>query len=342
MVVFWSPFTHTRGMNNLRIRRFMPYILLCIGGMLLLVCIASLVLYMMPHRSTNLQHTDTRTLSYKQAVAAADKTSAADKKLSDFDKGCESQLYTHGKKVARSVVMFHGVTACPKQYDEIAKTFYNAGYNVYVPLAPQHGTTNNPEATADLTLAELTSYVGESYSVAAGLGDSVGFVGQSGGAALATWGAQYIDGVSRLLVISPFYEISQDASPRWQKPLLLSLYGMNIAPDRIVQGFSARALAKYLILVENYREDLTTKNLEHVAVVTSANDTQIDLDVAHYIPKTLAKNSKASFQQTRLAPELGIGHDALSPSADGVKKHQAQLNNLYLSFYENREPAKEL
>lgn len=320
----------------------MPYILYILGGVLFLGVIVLLVLYFMPHRSSNLQQANTTKLSYDEAITKAEKASASDKKLADFDKGCESKLYTHGKKVARSVVMFHGVTACPKQYDVIAKTFYDAGYNVYVPLAPQHGTTKNPEATADLTLAELTSYVGDSYSIAAGLGDSVGFIGQSGGADLATWGAQYIKGVSRLLVISPFYEISHEASPRWQKPLLLSLYGMNLVPDRIVQDFSARSLAKYLILVENYREDLTAKNLDHVAVVSSELDTQIDLDVAHYIPQTLAKKSDASFQQTRLASELGIGHDALSPTADGVKKHQAQLNNLYLSFYENREPAKEL
>lgn len=329
-------------MNTQKTRRIISTTLIVLATTLGLAFIAFLILYFMPHRSSNLQQAETKKLSYEAATKEAKKVSSTDKKLADFDKGCESKLYTHGKKVARSVVMFHGVTACPKQYDEIAKTFYDAGYNVYVPLAPQHGTTNNPEATADLTLAELTSYVGDSYSIAAGLGDSVGFIGQSGGGDIATWGAQYIDGVSRLLVISPFYEISHEASPRWQKPLLLSLYGMNLAPDRIVQDFSARSLAKYLILVENYREDLTAKNLDHVAVVTSALDTQIDLDVAHHIPQTLAKNSKASFQQTRLAPELGIGHDALSPTADGIKKHQAQLSDLYLSFYENREPAKEL
>lgn len=296
----------------------------------------------MPHRSPNLQTAKTEKLSYEASTAKITKQQRTDRSISDFEEGCESQFYTHDKKVARSVVLFHGITSCPKQYSEIAKVFHQAGYNVYVPLAPQHGTTKNPEATADITLAQLTQYVSDSYSVASGLGESVGFVGISGGADLATWGAQYIDGVSRLLVIAPFYGVSPQASPSWQGPLLLSLYGMNLAPDRIEQGFSVRALAKYLILVQNYKTDLAAKNLEHVAVVTSANDKQIDLNLAHYIPKTLAKNSKSTFQQTRLAPELGIGHDALNPTDAAVKKHQAQLNNLYLSFYENREPAKEL
>ena len=320
----------------------MIYTAIGIGVVIGIAVIVFATLYFMPHRSPNLQTATTEKLSYEASTAKITERQKTDTSISDFEEGCESQLYTHGKKVARSVVLFHGITSCPKQYSEIAKVFHQAGYNVYVPLAPQHGTTKNPEATSDVTLAQLTHYVPDSYSVASGLGESVGFVGISGGADLATWGAQYIDGVSRLLVISPFYGVSPQASPSWQGPLLLSLYGMNLAPDRIEQGFSVRALAKYLILVQNYKTDLAAKNLEHVAVVSSANDTQIDLNLAHYIPKTLAKNSKSTFQQTRLAPELGIGHDALNPTNAAVKKHQAQLNNLYLSFYENREPAKEL
>lgn len=329
-------------MKTLTLRKIMIYLAIILGALVAAALIAFLVLYYIPHKSTTLQQAATEKLSYDAATKKIITRQKTDASKQDFEKGCESQIYTHGKRVARSVVMFHGITACPKQYSEVAKTFFEAGYNVYVPLAPEHGTTKNPEATADITLASLTQYVGDSYSVATGLGDSVGFVGISGGADLATWGAQYIDGVSRLLVISPFYEVSPQASPTWQTPLLLSLYGMNLAPDRITQGFSVRALAKYLIIAQNYREDLTAKNLKHIAVVTSANDTQINLNTAHRIPKSLAQNSKSSFQQTRLAPELGIGHDALNPTDAAVKKHQAQLNDLYLSFYENRQPAKEL
>lgn len=320
----------------------MIYIAYVFGAVVAIALATLLVLYFIPHTSDSLQQASTKKHSYEQArdkIAAQQKQ---DKTRDNFEKGCETKSYIHDKKVARSVVLFHGITACPEQFSEVADTFYDAGYNVYVPLAPEHGTTDNPQALGDITLDSLTAYVSESYSIATGLGDDVGFVGISGGGALATWGAQYIDGVSRLLVLSPFYRPTQQAAPEWQYPLLLSLYGMNLAPDREVQGFSLRALAKYLTLVENYRDDFRAPHLEHVAVVTSANDKDIDLNLAHYIPKKLADNSDASFRQTRLAPELGIGHDMVSPGDAAVKKHQAQLSDLYLSFYENREPAKEL
>lgn len=343
IVMFLPAITcYSSGVHILTHRRTMIYILIALSVIAALALIVFLVLYFIPHRSSNLQQAHTEKLSYENATKRIEARKKADTSMANFEPGCESQSYIHDKKVARSVVMFHGITACPTQYSQLAKTFYDAGYNVYAPLAPQHGTTGNPEATSDITLAELTAYVNDSYSIATGLGDSVGFVGISGGADLATWGAQYIDGVSTLLVLSPFYEIAPGASPRWQKPLLLTLYGMNLAPDRIAQGFSVRALAKYLTLVENYRDDLTAPHLKHVAIVTSENDTQIDLNEAHRIPHELAQHSKASFRQTRLAADMGIGHDILNPNNAAVKKHQAQLNDLYLSFYENREPAKEL
>lgn len=323
-------------------RRFTLYAFWIIGIVLICVTIVFLTLYFMPHRTSKLQRAHISHLSYKESLTQFDTNKKQQISSKNFEKGCESQLYKHGKKTARAVVLFHGITACTKQHTVLAKVFFDAGYNVYVPLTPAHGTTKNPEAVADITPIQLTNYVSDAYSVAAGIGDTVGFVGISGGATLATWGAQYIDGVSRLLVLSPFYSVSENAAPHWQLPLLRSLYGMNLVPDEINQGFSTRALAKYLIVAENYHPDLSAKNLKHVAVVTSANDTQIDLNTAHYLPQRLAKNNSASFRQTRLAPELGIGHDIVGPYEKPVAKHQAQLNNLYLSFYENREPAKEL
>lgn len=329
-------------MHTIRAKHILFYFLWFIGGLLVIALVAFLVLYFKSHRTPNLQQANITKYSYEESIKQFEVQKKRDLALQDFEEGCESQLLTHDKKVARTVVMFHGVTACPKQYSMLAKTFFDAGYNVYVPLAPTHGTTGNPEATASVTTEQLTNYVADSYSLATGLGDNVGFVGISGGAVLATWGAQYIDDVSRLLVLSPFYNVSEQAAPRWQLPLLLSLYGMNLVPDQINQGFSTRALAKYLIVAENYRPDLGAKGLKHVAVVSSANDEQIDLNQAHTLPRTLADNNNATFQQTRLAPELGIGHETAGPYDSAVKKHQAQLSNLYLSFYENREPAKEL
>ena len=309
-----------------------------IAGLVTLGCIIFLALYLLPPHAPDMPSSDK--LSYKQAVKKATSIQKADQKKSKFKKGCDTQILEHGSKTARSVVMFHGITSCPSEYSQLAKTFFDAGYNVYTPLAPKQGTTDAQTIVADITTDELAKYVTDSHAIGAALGDSVGFIGTSGGATIATWSAQTLD-VTNLLVLSPFYDPSLDFMPHWQRPLLLSLYGRNLIPDTYTADFSRRTLAKYLQFIPSSDTLKANKKLAHVAVVTSAKDSLIDLDQAHILPKKLAKKAKASFQQARLAPEMNIPHDIVNPIGT-VKDNQAQLNNLYLSFYENKEPAKEL
>lgn len=307
-------------------------------SLILMAILALLALYFWPRQSANLQATDVKKLNYTEAVSQAQAIQAENKKIANHTEGCETKLYTHKKQTAKTVVMMHGITACSDQYDLLAKKFFDAGYNVYVPLAPHHGT-KDPREHSKVTTAELADYMNTTLSIAGGLGKEVGAIGLSGGGNLATWMAQYGD-IKTLLVLSPFYEPSISAAPKWKIPLLESLYGYNIAPDSYVQDFSLRALAKYLLVKDNYKSDLNAQNLKHVAVVTSANDGDIDLELAHYIPQSLSKANDTTFLQTRLAKEMNVGHDIVNPKNAQVKKHREQLNDLYFNFYENRQPAK--
>lgn len=313
-------------------------IVIFLVSIILIALVALLALYFWPRQIDALQSANVKKLDYSQAVEQSEEIQAADKKIANRADNCETKLYTHKKQTAKVVVMLHGITACTDQYDVLAKKFFDAGYNVYVPLAPHHGT-KDPKEHSNVTAAKLADYMNTTLSIAGGLGKEVGVIGLSGGANLATWMAQYGD-VKRLLVLSPFYEPSVSGAPKWQIPLLESLYGYNIAPDSYVQSFSLRALAKYLLVKDNYKSDFKAQNLKHVAVVTSSNDTDIDLELAHYIPQSLSKANNTSFLHTRLAKEMNVGHDIVRPEDPRVKKHLEQLNDLYFSFYENRQPAK--
>lgn len=320
-------------------KKIIIIIAIAIISLLLIAFVALLALYFWPRQTGELQSANFKKLNYEQAVKKTESIQAKDKKVANRADDCETKLYTHKKQTAKVVVMMHGITACSDQYNSLAKKFFDAGYNVYVPLAPHHGT-KNPKEHSNVTTAELADYMNTTLSVASGLGKEVGIIGLSGGANLATWMAQYSGIVSSLLVLSPFYEPAAGAAPKWQVPLLVGLYGYNIAPDAYVYSFSLRALAKYIIVKENYKKDLAAPGLKHVAVVTSENDTNIDLELAHYIPQSLSKENNTTFLQTRLAKEMNVEHDIVRPEDPKVKKHLEQLNDLYFSFYENRQPAK--
>ncbi len=57
--------------------------------------------------------------------------------------GCEpferKPLNTTQGKARGTVLLFHGYTACPQQYLELAELLAQQGYQVYVPLLPGHG-----------------------------------------------------------------------------------------------------------------------------------------------------------------------------------------------------------
>src|SRR5688500_9969780 len=46
---------------------------------------------------------------------------------------CRSTLYTHGRRTRHAVLVFHGLTNCPVQFDSLAQAAYGRGANVFVP-----------------------------------------------------------------------------------------------------------------------------------------------------------------------------------------------------------------
>src|SRR5690606_10586585 len=55
--------------------------------------------------------------NYEEAIAAYDGIRAQEATM-ELHERCNSTLLTHGSKVARVVIYFHGLTSCPAQADE--------------------------------------------------------------------------------------------------------------------------------------------------------------------------------------------------------------------------------
>ena len=167
-------------------------------------------------RTGRLQQAPARVVTYAEAVAAARDPDAAE--------GHGSLLRTHGRRTGRAVLMLHGYTHSPRQLAGLAELFFQRGFNVYAPRAPRHGI--GPDgAHAGFTAAQLLRYAGDALDVTTALGDEVGVIGVSAGAALATWlGAHRGDAVSRLLLITPLF------APRARRALrpLTVLYGLRL------------------------------------------------------------------------------------------------------------------
>lgn len=322
-------------MSSAVMRRFFRRLLIGFASVLVLLVLAVAVIYLWPLDDDTLRPAAQR-LSFAEARARIDATAARELQDPAIRPECRSQALLHEENdgaSAKSVLLLHGYHDCPAQFRELAARFHAQGYNVYVPLAPRHGTVD-PGADADLQARELADYAAQAMDITAALGSEAGVIGLSGGGVLATQLATLRPGqVRHLLVISPFYRPATAQAPGFLVKPLTVLFGHRLVPDLVnSNGFSFAALSQYLRLAAITRTGERVSGLASVAVVTSPNDPFIDLSRAREVPREIAAVNDLRLDSYEIPAETGVGHDAVAP--DGLNGHGADLYQRYQQMYE--------
>jgi alpha/beta hydrolase family protein len=151
-------------------------------------------------------------MSYAEAIEIA-------KGLQDLDgpnvnPACHTRLYTHGQQTERALVLLHGFTNCPRQFDDVGKDFFSRGWNVLIPRYPRHGYTNRLNtAIAELRADHLVAAANRSVDAGFGLGARLTVAGLSLGAALAGYMAQTREGIDRTVMIAPMFGLKPIPGP---------------------------------------------------------------------------------------------------------------------------------
>ncbi|MDP9792694.1 carboxylesterase [Catenuloplanes nepalensis] len=308
---------------------------IAIAALLTVLLVAVIAVFTWPLDADGL-HPAPRKLSFADARARIAERAAAERADSGILPECRSLSLVHDDApAARSVLMLHGFTDCPVQFAQLAQSFHDQGYNVYVPLAPRHGHATR-DALGGLRAKELAEYASDALDVTVALGAEAGVVGLSGGGMLATrLTTERPDDVRRLLTISPFYRPAPaQAAPITIRPLVV-LYGFRLLPDHVDdKNMSYTALAQYIRLSETMDTARTGGNLTSIAVVTSADDDLIDMGRAASIPRTIAGARNLPLTTHEFPAASGLGHDPVDPNDIGPAKND--LYKLYLALYEGR------
>ena len=114
----------------------------------------------------------------------------------------------HGRRVERATVLFHGLSASPRQFLAVAQELHARGHNVFVPRLPRHGHKNRlSEALATLSMAQLEACANDSLAIARGFGSFVTVAGFSLGGLLAAYLGQF-EHVQRVVAVSPFLGVA--------------------------------------------------------------------------------------------------------------------------------------
>ncbi|CAN5903423.1 hypothetical protein BH11GEM1_BH11GEM1_19470 [soil metagenome] len=218
---------------------------------------------------------------YADAVARATRQQDADDRV--VAPGGRSVLMTHGARTDRCVILLHGLTNSPRQYEHLAARLYAAGDNVYIPLLPHHAELNGTVASlAGLTAEELRRYADAAVDVGVGLGHSVIVAGVSAGGTIGAWIAQYRSDIHRVVIIAPMLEIGRIPSFLAAPLVNFALRVPNVTrteppdrtrPDRDL-GVSSRAIAELLRLGNAVRRAATRISplTRHMVFVMNAND----------------------------------------------------------------------
>ena len=262
---------------------------------------------------------------YAEAVARAGALMERD--TAAINPLCRTRLLTHGHRTARAVVLFHGFTNCPRQFEALGRLLHERGDNVLIPRQPRHGLADRmTEDLAGLAAPELAALADEALDIARGLGDEVVVVGLSSGGVMAAWLAQTRPDLRRAVVMAPVFG---PAGPTWlTRPMAnLALLLPNrfvwwddeakaeiVGPAHAYPRYSTRAGGEIVRLGAAVAERAARERpaAAEIAVLTLPDDPAVSNEGAAEVVRQWERHG-AGVSTRELPPALSQLHDFIDP-----------------------------
>ncbi len=241
---------------------------------------------------------------------------------------CRTRLYTHGRRTERAVLLLHGFTNCPQQFDELGKRCFEMGWNVLIPRYPRHGYTDRLNTSvAELRSEHLLALANQAARAVGGLGEHVVVAGLSLGGILAAHIAQAHDGIERAVLIAPLFGIKRVPGPA--QPALARLAQVlpnfylwwdsrlkeRLPPAYGYPRFSTHAYAAVFetaMAVTRAARD-TPPKARSLAVVTNAADPGLDNRYTYRLLQHW-RNQGARVETFEFARTDRLPHDLIDPA----------------------------
>jgi pimeloyl-ACP methyl ester carboxylesterase len=240
---------------------------------------------------------------------------------------CHTRLYTHGQRVERSLVLLHGFTNCPQQFDTLGRRFHERGWNVLIPRYPRHGYADRLNTSiAELKVEHLLAVANRAAEAGAGLGEQLTVVGLSLGAILAGYLAQTRDGIERAVLIAPMLGLKPLPGP--------ALTAMSIVAKRIPNfymwwnsdlkdklgppyGYPRLATHAYAALFDAGRMLVTSARktapkARSIAVITNAGEPRLDNRFTYRLVDSWRKHG-AAVETFEFPASDHLTHDVIDP-----------------------------
>ncbi len=241
---------------------------------------------------------------------------------------CHSRLFSRGHRTGRAVVLLHGFTNCPKQFERLATLIHAAGANVLVPRIERHGLRDRmTRDLAGLTGRELVEAASDAMDIARGLGDTVVVVGLSSTAVAAAALAETRPDLYRAVILAPALAPRGVSAPLARRVATLLIHAPNFfiwwdskakeslaGPAQAYPRFPTRALGEIYRLGSQVliQAEVDRPAARSIAVVHTAADRAVNNDLTAALAGHWRARG-ASVVEHEFPAALDVPHDMIDP-----------------------------
>jgi esterase/lipase len=244
---------------------------------------------------------------------------------------CHTRLYTHGHRTERALVLLHGFTSCPQQFDALGKHFFELGWNVLVPRYPRHGYSDRlTTSVAELRAEHLAAVANRAADAGAGLGERLTVAGLSLGGVLTGLVAQEHHRVESAVLISPMFGLQRVPGPAhppltWLAASLPNFYvwwdqklKAKLEPDHGYPRFSTHAYAALLKTAERVLDAARSAppKARSIAVITNASEPGLDNRFTRQLADRWRRHG-ATVSAYEFPASDRLPHDLIDPANPG-------------------------
>lgn len=248
---------------------------------------------------------------------------------------CGTRFYSHGRKTEKVVVLYHGLSNCPQQFQQFGIQLYEQGYNVFIPRIPRHGLNDRlTDQLGNLTAQELINFTSQTIDIARGLGNDLTTVGLSMGGVMNIWAAQERSDLSHVIIIAP--NLGHNSDPIWATAITRtglwypnqlwwwddSLKDKIPGPQYAYPRYATRAVAETFKLGNfvRFRSSKAAYSSNKITMVTNKNDNAVsDELIIRQLDLWKERNNTNILNEYQFSASYGLGHDLVDPLQPNAK-----------------------
>jgi carboxylesterase len=248
---------------------------------------------------------------------------------------CITKLYDHGKQTEHVIILIHGFTNCPEQFDELGKQHFEAGNNVFIPRMPYHGLSDRlTDALVNLTAENLAAFGDKVIDIAHGLGKKITVMGISGSGTLVAWLAQNRSDINFAFAIAPLFGLAfiPPSFTRLFERIILLLPNFFLWWDPRTKAdnpysiyyayprYPTRALVEILRLAMITRlqaEKSPPKAGNITMIINDAEPAVSNAEILRFL-KLWRKHGKVNLSEVHFEKEMKLPHDIITSGTPGV------------------------